>query len=344
MYLFKYGFHILCVDSPASSERFSPHFCFYSSLGFFFGPIMARPFLSSKVKGNSSIEDENLQFSTPAPDDEGESSITTLYPVTAAIAVAISCGFLYFGIEECRSSPGLKRTETEASGVSKQNKEAYATTSLEQKAIKFCFVSAVTVLFCFYVGLHVGTMPFIVIFATRSELDLTQQEGTDIMSVYAGSFAVFRAVSMIVSKRITASSMLGVSVVLCMISVSIFLISGDNSLAGVYAGYVVLGAGLSSVDASAGLWIESVVGMNSGIMAAMLAFTSAVLTLLPIAIGNFIEAVPMSLFYIQSSLTAVMFVMMVVGKVLEWKMTRAVSKKEWKEEDEGVEEEAVEMC
>lgn len=193
------GLNVYCLDvwrghSGGGPWMHSIHFGF--SLGATIGPILAAPFLSKDSSDVGPIEIHNYfplvpNITLAQNDTSKESRINELYPITGALVLASSLGFLIMAIQ---GSLTKRDANNENSG---QITEEGPKKEMEQKTtLKLVtFVALICVFFFLYVGAEVVTGVYLTTFAVKSSLHTTKAEGAYVNAVFWGTFTAGRFLS-----------------------------------------------------------------------------------------------------------------------------------------------------
>ena len=197
------GINVYCLDVWRGHNGGGPwmhsiHFAY--SLGATFGPILATPFLSEK---SSIVRPMNISK---------ESRIDELYPISGAIVLASSLGFLVMAMQGSmpiinKDSAQEKLEENPINDCIKSQKKT--TPKL------FAFVALICIFFLLYCGAEIAMGVYLTTFAVNSLLHTTMAEGAFVNAVFWGSFTAGRFLSIFFAIYLNPLNTMVLSSVLC---------------------------------------------------------------------------------------------------------------------------------
>ena len=195
----KTGINIYCLDiwrghSGGGPWMNSIHFAF--SLGTTIGPILATPFLSKNTISARITE----------------SRIDELYPISGAIVLASSAGFLVMALH----SSIQKRYEYSIENALEDNPKNDTKDPQQKLTLKlFTFVVLICIFFFLYVGAEVVMGVDITTFTVKSSLHMSKAEGAFTNAMFWGAFATGRFLSIFLAIYLNPRNTLVLSFVLC---------------------------------------------------------------------------------------------------------------------------------
>ena len=213
------GLNVYCLDvwrghSGGGPWMHSIHFGF--SLGATIGPILAAPFLSEDSSAAGPMESHNyprvVQNLTLAQNDTSkESRIDELYPISGALVLASSLGFLIMATQGSLSKRDKENEKSVQKGEEDPKKEPEQKTTLKLVT----FVALICVFFFLYVGAEVVTGVYLTTFAVKSSLHTTKAEGAYVNAVFWGTFTAGRFLSIFLAIYLNPLTTMVLSFGLC---------------------------------------------------------------------------------------------------------------------------------
>ena len=173
----------------------SIHFAF--SLGATIGPILAAPFLSEGTSGEELRESRNHSQVDPnitltRGDVLKETKIDQLYPISGALVLASSIGFLVMAIQDSF----CKRQAVQDESVPNVSEDPDKKDFEQKTTLKLVtFVALICVFFFLYVGAEVVMGVYLTTFAVKSLLNTTKAEGAYVNAIFWGTFTAGRFLS-----------------------------------------------------------------------------------------------------------------------------------------------------
>ena len=158
------------------------------------------------------------------------------------------------------------------------------------------------VFYFLYVGAEVGFGSYIYTFAIDEDtVKFQPKTATHLNSLFWGSFATMRGVSIFIASVVSPLTMLTIDILGCLVSSAALSYEADTNATVLWVGTAVLGASMASLFPAGISWLESHVSVTSK-MASLLIIGSAFGEMaIPIILGNLFdhESVgPMSLMYL----------------------------------------------
>ena len=167
----------------------SIHFAF--SLGTAIGPILATPFLSRNEIGR-------------------DSTISALYQISGAIALASSVGFFFIAAQN-----SMKKEKTYSVQVISENQSSRDSLKSKKTMKLYIFVALMCIFYLLYCGAERIMEFYLTTFAVDSFLHTTKIEGAFVNAVFLGSFTGGRFLSIILAKFLNPLPTMLLSMALC---------------------------------------------------------------------------------------------------------------------------------
>jgi fucose permease len=293
----------------------SIHFGF--AIGAFVGPILAGPFLSTRlnIETNSSMLNATM-LSTKTEIREGSLTIFHLFPILGCISCIVSLAYLAFEIIEIHQRKHKRRVKpspTEQPIQQKSMNSSLPDTEKTQKytAYTWMFMITMLVFFIFYVGIEASLTSLLPAFSVNSKLQLTQQDGTMVASLFWITFAAMRLVYIFVPEKVEkafAQSVCFSLVVMCIGSIGLSILSNHSKLyLSIFT--AVTGLGCGPLFGNFVMWLEHHVTVNGKVCAMITVFGSIGGSLIPTLIGQIISDTPMFLMYFQVGLSIILLLL-----------------------------------
>ena len=261
------------------------------------GPVLAAPFLSEEGKESHLVK---------------ESRIEVLYPISGALVLASSLGFLVMAVQDSveKSERNKEPDKYETQDREEEKGQAQRTT-----AKLVTFVALICIIFFLYCGAELVTGTYITTFVVKSSLHMTKAEGANVNTVFWGSFTMGRFLSIFLAIYLNPLHTMLLSFGLCIgkekghflkSEIRILLVTGsggvlclfgEHSVLALQISVVVMGLGMAAVYATGFLWSEKYIMVTNKIGSAFAIFGMGAPNLFPFLIGSYIEDSPMFLMY-----------------------------------------------
>lgn len=283
---------------------------FFYGCGTIFGPLLAEPFLTN------SFQDLNYQFV----------SNNLVLPYLIASILPLSSSLIFFWLY--LSTPYLgarneKQMESESESnlnlLAQSNSSLTATTTttpttanhndddndnvndnnqMEQAAngnqgwsyLVILSCALFLAIFAFSEGTY---FQFSSTFCSKTKLNLSQAQSALIASTLAISFTVFRGLSVLIAMRLSPATMIILDLLTIAFGNSIVYLFADSNLILLTTGFILLGAGFSSIFPSLFPFLEQNGYMVTDWIGSLITFSSGVAQVLaPFIIGLYIDQNP----------------------------------------------------
>ncbi|GFY74381.1 sodium-dependent glucose transporter 1 [Trichonephila inaurata madagascariensis] len=273
------GLNVWCLSFW--NDESSP---FFQALHFFFGigaslaPLIAGPFLSKVVDGNSTLNDTqpsfNGTFEIP--------SITYAYGIIGIFTLAIAAMFAFlFLIKVSESEHKETVIYRDPSGFH-----------------RFFIILTSFLLLSVYAGIEIGFGQMIAVYAVKSNHKFSQFYASCITSVYWGTFTLSRGLSIFLAIKFSP-----ITIVLCDFSVMCLAAVVLSTIGNIYSNFLwlgtaLLGLGLASFYATTITWVERHVNVTNKVGSSFVVAASFGEMIAPLAISQYVKEVPEILMYI----------------------------------------------
>ena len=238
------------------------------------------------------------------PDHKPKERFQDVYVIIAVFLLLMGFVFTYFF---CTSPLQIKSS----SGHYKE--ESKVTSKPSEKNFTNYILGLLFVFYFLYVGAEVGYGGFIYTFAVNDQtVKFTPSNATQLNSVFWGTFALGRGVSICIASVLSPLNMVLLDILGCIVSSLALAYEADTNATVLWIGTATLGASMASLFPAGISWLESHAPVT-GSMASFLIVGAAVGEMaVPLLLGNLFtsDIGPMSLMYIMfviSVLTAVIF-------------------------------------
>ncbi|XP_072016263.1 sodium-dependent glucose transporter 1A-like [Amphiura filiformis] len=283
------------------------HFSF--ALGAFIAPLLASPFIESNSPSfNSSSFDS---FDSSAFDSSAFNSSATptskpalptrfqgVYSIIGIYLMLMALVFIYFFCTSPVQLPSSSGThsdlETESSALP------------SDKDFTNYILGLLFVFYFLYVGAEVGYGGYIYTFAIS--INLQHKTAAHLNSLFWGTFAIMRGVSIFIASMISPLQMLVMDLLGCILSSLVLSYEADTNPTVLWVGTATLGASMASLFPAGISWLEShapVTGKMASLLLVGSAFGEMVI---PIILGQLFEpdsVGPMSLMYLMCGISLV---------------------------------------
>ena len=218
----KTGINVYCLDIWRGHIGGGPwmqsiHFAF--ALGTTMGPILAMRFLSENGSSARTMESHHSHLApnvTLAQNDTFEGSrIDQLYPISGALVVASSLGFLVMAAYGSMRKRNGRNEDSPENKVEKNPKND-TKEPLQKTTLKLVtFVALMCVFFVLYVGAEIVMGVHLTTFAVKSLLHTTIAEGAYVNAMFWGTFTAGRFLSIFLAICLSPLNTMVLSFVLC---------------------------------------------------------------------------------------------------------------------------------
>ncbi len=213
-----------------------------------------------------------------------------VYVIIAVFLMLMGLVFTYFF---CTSPAQFKHTSSDNIHPSLKESEKNFTNYILVLLFIFYFL---------YVGGEVGYGGFIYSFAIdeHTNVNFTSDEATQLNSVFWGTFALGRGLSICIASLISPLNMVLIDIVGCIVSSLVLAYEANTSATILWVGTATLGASMASLFPSGISWLESHAPVT-GNMASFLIIGAAFGEMaIPLLLGNLFDSTvgPMSLMYV----------------------------------------------
>ncbi|KAG8236350.1 hypothetical protein J437_LFUL016772 [Ladona fulva] len=138
---------------------------------------------------------------------------------------------------------------------------------ISSKFLWCSLVSCMSLFFCFSIGIEVTFGRYLILFAVRSDLNLSRATGNSLVALFWGSFAAMRFASIFCASGFSPTSMLIFNFLMCSLG-SIILSTLSNEMeTALWLGTSLLGIGLASMFPTGVLWIERYIHVTNKVAA-----------------------------------------------------------------------------
>ena len=308
----------------------SLHFAF--GLGAFVAPLMAKPFLTTTPQNTST----DAEFRACTDNGDLSANMTDLCgtnysPVfrysfwIAAILLCITAlVFMYFAFavrlypskathtHTCTTEKIDSNNEVDKSGESPHNKDHKHNDRWYVAQI----LSLMFVFYFFYIGIEVTYGGYIASYAVCS-LDFSKSTAAILTSVFWGTFALARAVSILLAAYKLSPGMMMVIDIIGSISAMIFLSAFLSSKVILWVGSAVLGASIASMFPTAISWAEQYIEITGKRAAVFVVGASFGEMVVPLVTGRLFTVYKPSFFIyctFASTVTATLLFVMLVWR------------------------------
>nr|XP_006812452.1 PREDICTED: major facilitator superfamily domain-containing protein 4-like [Saccoglossus kowalevskii] len=284
------------------------HFCY--GIGAFISPIVAEPFLLNEdctplLSYNQSVDTDKIarDITSPSVTDQTFTTMETLieaqertevrfaFWIMALIQIPVVCMVLALLIKKrCFNSAKPKRKYEDIDKVSEATslkaKAASKTNCCGSSSSTVIAITCLTALILFiYDGLQAAYGGYVYTYSVKSVIDLSSTEGAYLTSVYWGSFALGRLVSIPISTKVSPACMLFVNVIGCFASYVMELFFRHNNIA-MYVGSATFGLFLSSIYPTALAWAESFINVTGPVTSVIVIGAATGEMLFPVIVGR----------------------------------------------------------
>ena len=173
---------------------------FAYSLGATIGPILTAPFLSETSFGARTMVSHHHSHLVPnvtliTNDTYKESRIDKLYPISGAVVLTSSLGFLVMAVQSSMRKMFARNKDSVGKKVVDKAKDD--TKEYQQKTtLKLVtFVVLICIFFFLYMGAEIVMGVYLTTFAVKSLLHTTKAEGAYVNAVFWGTFTAGRFLS-----------------------------------------------------------------------------------------------------------------------------------------------------
>ncbi|XP_070557583.1 major facilitator superfamily domain-containing protein 4A-like isoform X2 [Ptychodera flava] len=301
------------------------HFCY--GIGAFISPIIAEPFLLNEDctplihpnVTNTSGNDVIIRAITEPSATEKPVTMETLeeaqertrvrfaFWIMAFIQIPIICMVLALMIRKrcfSDSMDGQKKEKDKYQDIDKvteateiktntmKHEERRCCGSSSSKIIALTSLSALMLFI--YDGLQAAYGGYVYTYSVKSVIDLSSTEGAYLTSVYWGSFALGRLLSIPISTKLSPSFMLFINIVGCFASYGVELILRHNHIA-MYVGSATFGLFLSSVYPTVLALTEQFIDVTGSVTSAIVVGAATGEMIFPVVVGRiFVHVGPVS--------------------------------------------------
>ena len=206
---------------------------FAYSLGATIGPILTAPFLSETSFGARTMVSHHHSHLVPnvtliTNDTYKESRIDKLYPISGAIVLTSSLGFLVMAVQSSMRKMFARNEDSVGKKVVDKAKDD--TKEYQQKTtLKLVtFVVLICIFFFLYMGAEIVMGVYLTTFAVKSLLHTTKAEGAYVNAVFWGTFTAGRFLSIFISIYLNPLNMMVLSFMLCIGNDRLLLISNKK--------------------------------------------------------------------------------------------------------------------
>ena len=260
----------------------SIHFGF--SLGTVIGPLMAAPFLSMVPDHKFNATDADtpkLNGSTAGP------GVVYIYIIVGIVSILSGTGFVMPAIKACKETSRAEITkEDESSGEQKKMEKLVA------------FILLMCLFFFSYEGIEVASGAYLATFAVKSGLQGTKLDGAYVTTVYWGTFAIARFLSIFLAVHLNPMLTHSISLTLCLSGSIGLMFLAEHSLLALEILAAIIGCGVAPLFATGLLWMEKHIVVSNRIGAACSFSVMSAFAICPVVVGSSIVDSPMVLVYV----------------------------------------------
>lgn len=212
---------------------------------------------------------------------------------------------------------------------------------------EYVVICLLTVFFCIANGVNFAYTNYLTVFATRSELGLTESAGAKATTLYFGSSCLMKLATVFCILKISALHLVLLDLSLLQIGCVALLLQGESSSVAFFAGTALVGLGVSTLFCSGAVWLKQWLGekMSSKVTSAFIISTSLGAQCFKIPLAPIIESMPMSLIYSLCLATGTMALIFCAVRLLttcgvqqpDGELTTAATKYEYHQEQEDEE-------
>ena len=272
---------------------------FFYSCGNLIAPLILEPFL---LDDKNTTDSDNSSTTTVSP-----SEISTELPLVKEnsqlyIPFAIAGGIMLSGtiIELALLLYYRNRNPKKTSVViaapenSQPNETQIGKISGRAKIVIIviaCFFNS------FYQSMEVNTLQFASVFAQSSPIQLTEREGSRVLSAMTFGFAIGRGVGIFLVLKIQPHLILIGNLVLLLLGNTLLFTLGGTSVEWMWAGAICLGLGLSTTIAAFFAYLEKYIFISDRVAAFTSVGVGLMISVYPLVLGKWIEDFPKLLNY-----------------------------------------------
>ncbi|RWS16801.1 Sodium-dependent glucose transporter 1-like protein [Dinothrombium tinctorium] len=221
-------FHLWGTESPPFTLAL--HFSY--GCGALWGPILARPFLTTTNQNNGT--------SLNSTSEEPASELKVHYPFVIAsslyLATVVIFGIIYIIRRSNEPHPSRQKMISD-------DKE-----SPQSLTMQFLTIGTSFMLMFFYFGIEMAFGTYLTAYAVNSSLKLDKSTGSYMTSAFWATFTSFRCLTIIIVDIIGPQNLLFLEFAFILISNCVFLLPfGDKYLWSLWTGVILMGMGGSSV-------------------------------------------------------------------------------------------------
>mgnify|MGYP001795784684 CR=1 FL=1 len=217
--------------------------------------------------------------------------------------IIIAAVMLLFGmIFVCLDSPKCSPTPPSPSGRRKSENDLQEVAEMMMQpstSYKIKVMSAVFVFFFLYVGTEVAYGQFVATFSIEHN-QFSPQTASFLTSVYWGSFALARGLSVPISKCLSPTAMIIISIITTIASIlglTVAMVTTANS-GSLWVLTATMGAGMAAIFPTGVLWLEGYIKVTSRMAAVFVCASALGEMLIPAVAGYLIDKTsPVSLLY-----------------------------------------------
>lgn len=164
---------------------------------------------------------------------------------------------------------------------------------------KFRMIALAAAFYGAYTGFEFCNFQFFPKFGQNSDLKLSESESAYVLTGMTASYAVGRAIAIIIVFKISTQLILWTNIVLVTVANVILVGWATSNLTLFWASGIIFGLGFSSMYASFSAFIERYINFTNFIASLMIVCGSGVAAIYPLVVGSFIENNPIVLGYVS---------------------------------------------
>jgi len=163
-----------------------------------------------------------------------------------------------------------------------------------------------------YAGTETAYFTFSASYVTQTDLHLTKNTGAYMASVLALSFTITRAISILISIRMSPQLMIYIDCLILVCGYIIIFIFANTNETFLWMGNILLGIGFASVFPSYYPFIEGSLRISNMIGSIFLFCSGLSSCICPLIVGLFVETKPLMLIYMNFFLTLLTIIALIV--------------------------------
>ncbi|XP_027198281.2 sodium-dependent glucose transporter 1A-like [Dermatophagoides pteronyssinus] len=277
---------------------------FFFGLGTILGPLIAEPFLNNPFNGfDDNFVANNLVWPY---------AISAILAITSSLSIFIM--YIFIPYEQLKKKNIKSNESTMNLLVESEDQQLQQQQQRKKNLYRYSVITLAALFLAMYSFSEATYLQFSASFCSKVKLKLTQPQAALVSSSLAISFTAFRGVSAFVALKLTPIKMIIIDFIIIIIGNLLVFFMADTQIIGLIIGYILLGAGFSSVVPSLFPLLEQRGYTVTDWIGSIITFSGGVAQVLaPYIIGLWIDRIPYVLvdFTFLSIITAtIMFTIM----------------------------------